>query len=207
MHTLIIANGEAPGKELAQQEAAKAELIICADGGANSARSLGVQPDYVVGDLDSITEESKAKIPAEKLIHKPSQYATDLEKALDLALEKGATSIALLGATKDRLDHQITNLNIVQKYADKVPITIIDDTGFGLFVNDSWEHESEIGQQISLTAFQKTEGITTQGLKYPLENTTMEWGINNGQSNEVIKNPVKISLKKGSLFVFCVTPN
>ena len=83
------------------------------------------------------------------------------------------------------------------------PISI-DDFGSGIFVNDIYRFSGEIGQQISIFAFRKAEGIIVRGLKYPLENGTMEWAVNDGLSNEIVNNPVKIKVQKGTLFVYKV---
>ncbi len=55
---LVIANGEPPKKQLLQSLAREANLIICADGGANAALKAGIVPQAIVGDLDSIHAEA-----------------------------------------------------------------------------------------------------------------------------------------------------
>jgi thiamine pyrophosphokinase len=204
MNALIIINGNLPEIQHFEQDLNSADLILCADGGANQAITKSIKPDFVIGDLDSIKPEFRSKLKESQLIFRPSQYATDLEKTLQFALEKGVKQVTLIGVSGGRLDHQICNLNIIEKFSHQLEIKIIDNTGNGRFIRSNYEFEGKIGQQISLFAFRKTEGIKTQGLKYPIQNSSMEWAVNDGLSNEIVSNPVKISVEKGCLFIFQV---
>ena len=206
MFALIILNALLPPKSKYQYVLEQADLILCADGGGNRALEAGIDPDYVIGDLDSVTMQTRERLPKERFIHKPSQFATDLEKTLQFALGKQVTTITVIGLIGDRLDHQICNLNILEKFSDRLSITTVDDFGSGIFVNDTYRFSGEIGQQVSIFAFRKAEGIIVRGLKYPLENGTMEWAVNDGLSNEIVSNPVEIKVEKGTLFVYNVWP-
>lgn len=206
MNVLIIINGPLPSRELLESERAKADLIIAANGGANRAHDVGLRADFVVGDLDSMDEDLRTLWPDTKFVHRPSQYATDFEKALQLALEHGATAAEVIGVSGGRFDHQLTNLNIMQRFSQKLALTCLDDDGFGQFVRRRVTLPTTPGQQITLSAFQKASGITTSGLKYPLENGTLEWGVNDGQSNEAVASEVTISIRRGVLFVFVLWP-
>ncbi len=206
MFALIILNTLLPPKSKYQYFLEQADLILCADGGGNRALEAGIEPDFIIGDLDSVTMQTKEQLPKERFIHKPSQFDTDLEKTLQFALGKQVTTITVIGLMGDRLDHQICNLNILEKFSDRLSITTIDDFGSGFFVNDTFSFSGEIGQQVSIFAFRKAEGIIVRGLKYPLENGTMEWAVNDGLSNEIVSNPVEIKVQKGTLFVYNVWP-
>jgi thiamine pyrophosphokinase len=204
MNTLVIINGDLPEILHFEQGLNNADLILCADGGANRAIAKSIKPDFVIGDLDSIKPEFRSQLEETQLILRPSQYATDLEKTLHFALEKGAKAATIIGVGGGRLDHQICNLNIIEKFSNQLEIKIIDDTGTGRFIHSDYEFEGKIGQQVSLFAFRKVEGLETEGLKYPIQNTSMEWAVNNGLSNEIVSNPVRISVEKGCLFIFKV---
>lgn len=206
MHALIIANGTLPAPKRLQPEIEHAALVLCADGGANRATAAGIQPHFIVGDLDSITSETRAFLAPEILIHRSSQYATDLEKTIQFAIENEVTSATIVGVTGGRLDHQICNLNILEKFSDRLEISCVDDTGIGNFVRDRIVFQARIGQQVSIFAFRRAEGIATRGLKYPISDGRMEWAVNDGLSNEVIASPVEIRVQRGVLFVFRVWP-
>jgi len=206
---LIIANGLLPAAPILAECRARANLILCADGGANRARQRNIVPDFVVGDLDSILPATRAAFPNVKYIHRPTQYATDLEKTLQFAIEQNVQRALLVGITGLRFDHQIGNLNIAEKFCSQLEIEMHDDLGIGTFLNAQqgeagMRFETFMEQQISLFAFRRVEGIVTEGLKYPLNNETLEWAKRDGLSNEAIQAQVTIRIKKGVLFIYRV---
>jgi len=203
---LVIVNGVLPATRILDELRARCELIICADGGANRAHAAGLTPDYIVGDLDSMTDETRQAFPSAPIVHRPSQYETDLEKTLHFAVELGVTRALLVGVTGFRLDHQLVNLNIAEKFCDRIEIETHDDYGAGHFIREKeFIFEASIGQQISLIAFRCAEGIITGGLKYPLQDEAIEWAVRDGLSNEVVASPVRISVKRGTLFCYRVS--
>lgn len=206
-NALIIANSLLPAAAILKECCKHAALILCADGGANRAREHGIVPDFIIGDLDSILPETRAAFPQTQYIHRPSQYATDLEKTLQFALEQGVQKVSLVGITGLRFDHQICNLNIAEKFSEQLEIEIHDDFGVGTFLNAaqreaSLHFETVVGQQISLLAFRRAEGIVTTGLKYPLYDEALEWAVRDGLSNEAATGAVEIRLRKGVLFIY-----
>jgi thiamine pyrophosphokinase len=206
---LIIANSILPAASILDECRARAEAILCADGGANRARERGLVPDFIVGDLDSLLPETRAAFPNAQHVHRPSQYATDLEKTLQFAVELGFHRALLVGISGLRFDHQICNLNIAEKFCAQIEIELHDDFGVGTFLSAqqaeaSMRFEAFVGQQVSLFAFRRAEGIFTEGLKYPLQDEALEWAVRDGLSNEVIQSPVTIQVKRGVLFVYWV---
>ena len=85
MRALVFANGTCPNRQVARQLAAEANLIVCANGGTHHALSLGVRPDVVIGDLDSLTDEARRDLErhgAAICPHPVRKDQTDLELAL-----------------------------------------------------------------------------------------------------------------------------
>ncbi len=202
---LIIANSELPAAKILDELRARSEIVICADGGANRALAAGLAPDYIVGDLDSLSAETRQAFASAQIIHQPSQYATDLEKSLQFAVELGVTRALLVGLTGLRLDHQLVNLHMAEKFCDRLGIETHDDFGVGRFIrNEEVTFDAPLGQQISLIAFRRAEGIYTIGLKYPLNEEALEWAVRDGLSNEVVSSPVRINVKSGTLFCYRV---
>jgi thiamine pyrophosphokinase len=206
---LIVANSILPADSILNECCARAEAILCADGGANRARERGLVPDFIVGDLDSILPETRAAFPNARYVHRPSQYATDLEKTLQFASGQGFKRALLVGISGLRFDHQICNLNIAEKFCTQIEIEMHDDFGVGTFLSAqpaeaSMRFEAFVGQQVSLFAFRRAEGIFTEGLKYPLHDEALEWAVRDGLSNEVIQSPVRIRVRQGTLFVYRV---
>ncbi|MCA9732795.1 MAG: thiamine diphosphokinase [Deferribacteres bacterium] len=202
MKALIIINGDLPDSKYIEPLLPQCERIICADGGANRALQHGIRPHSIVGDFDSITDETRAAFSQCDFIHKPSQYATDFEKTLQYAIDEGVTSATILGISGARFDHQLANLHFMEKFCHRIELDFVDDSGRGFFVSQAYKFAGHIGQQVSLHALRRVEGITTKGLKYPLINESLEWAVRDGQSNEIVANPVKITVKSGNLFVF-----
>ena len=207
MQALVIANSSLPSLQRYEVILRAADVILCADGGANQAVKAGIRPHYVVGDFDSLTDETKKLLKQTEFVHRPSQYAPDLEKTLQFAIEKGVQAATILGVTRGRFDHQICNLNIMEKYSDKLMLDCIDDDGVGCFVHRHFAFEASPGQIVSIFSFRKANGICTKGLKYPLKDANMEWAVNDGLSNEVIASPVEITVQKGVLFVYRLWPD
>ncbi len=206
---LIIANSILPAPQILDACLAEAELIICADGGANRARAAGITPHYIVGDLDSLSAETRQAFPHAQLVPRPSQYATDLEKTLTFAVEEKITRALLLGVTGLRFDHQLVNLNMMEKFCAQLDLELYDDFGMGSFIvaRDSpttKKFATFVGQQVSLLAFRLVEGITTTGLKYPLHDEALEWAVRDGLSNEALREEFSISVRSGNLFCYRV---
>lgn len=206
---LVVVNSTLPAQSILADCRSRADLVICADGGANRARERDLQPDYIVGDLDSLRDETRCAFPQAVIVERPSQYATDLEKALTFALEHGVTRVLLVGVTGLRFDHALVNLNIAEKFCDRLEIEIHDDYGLGTFIFArhapiTQKFPAFIGQQITLLAFRRAEGITTTGLKYPLYDETLEWAVRDGLSNEALAAEIAISVRNGTLFCYRV---
>ncbi len=203
MNTLILCNGQAPPEELFNEMRNWADLFIAADGGGNIARSLGSLPHYVIGDLDSYEKHSEETV---EIIHKPSQYANDLEKALELAGLKGGSEIKVLGATGLRLDHTLKNLSVLKQFNDQFErILFADAYGTIQLLPGEYTAEIPVGTAVSLFPLSgKVTGITTRGLKYPLANGFLENGVSDGSSNTVVSGPVSITHKDGDLLLFIV---
>ncbi len=200
---IILANGKSTSKRVIDFVKSKGySTIICADGGANSAFKLGLVPDFIIGDLDSIKPEV-LKFYSDKstIIHIKKQIDTDVEKCLKFAIKKKFTDVVLIGVTGDRLDHTIGNLSIVLKFYDKIQCKIIADNSFLLPTNKSITLRSKIGETISIFGFNKKTKITSFGLKYPLKNSSLPFGEKESTSNEASKDTVNILVKGGVIFI------
>lgn len=200
---IIIANGRAPSKRVINFFKSKGySTIICADGGANSAFKLGLVPDYIIGDLDSIFPET-LKFYSDKstIIKVKRQNDTDVEKCLKFAIRKKYTEALLLGVTGDRLDHTICNLGIVIKFYQKIKCNIVAENSYLIPTNKTITLKSKAGETFSIYAFDKQTKITSTGLKYHLSNTSLPFGEKESTSNVTIKNQVKLIVKGGIIFI------
>ena len=206
MNVLIVGSGTVESTEIIKELSDISDLLICADGGARYFYEAGIQPDILLGDFDSIHSEIRAlyqnngteiiKFP----IHK--DY-TDMELALDFAIEKGATCIYIVGAIGTRMDHTLSNIHLLHKLADAgVKGVIIDLNNYIHIVTDRIELKRKQGFCVSLIpATAVVEGVTTKGLAYPLKDARMVMGTGLGISNEFIQENAEVTIEKGRLYV------
>ena len=179
-------------------------LVIAADSGLDAAFANGIQPDLIVGDLDSASQEAviraqRAGIDIER--HPIDKDATDLELALGSAVRRGVTSILVLGGYGGRLDHFLANaLLLAAPMFAGVAIewrtghTTVTAARAGVPV----ELVAEPGDLVSLLPIGGTAtGVTTQGLRWPLYEEALHTGSTRGVSNRVATSPVRISVSEG----------
>ena len=112
----IFANGQLPDREKARSLLKRDDYIICADGGTRHALSLGLTPHLVIGDMDSIEtgqwrELEKAGVSIE--LFPGDKNETDLELAINRAVELGPKQILIIGALGGRLDQMLGNIALL----------------------------------------------------------------------------------------------
>lgn len=202
---LIVCNGELSKKTLNKiiaNNKPRLQVISC-DGASEFLRKCNLTPDYIVGDLDSITTSTLAFFKKKKSSIKKvvNQNKNDLEKALDLAISKKINKIIITGLTGKRFDHSLNNLSILKKYNRKAGITIYEK-GFEMrLIKKSAEFAAKPGDIISLIPLPKASGVKTEGLKYKLNNETLDFGKREGALNEAVENNIKIWIAKGDLLI------
>jgi thiamine pyrophosphokinase len=199
---LIIANGELVRNCLEEIDHSKIDFIVALDGAVNKALQYGIQPDIVIGDLDSIPSDLPKQLPDTEFLYEPSQDKNDLEKALIFCQQEKAQRLILLGLTGGRADHFLNNFSVLARYMDSFNLEIFDHHFEIFLVTRSFKFNGAEGQIISLIPIGKVTGITTRGLKYSLKEENLEFGIREGLSNVIINNPVEISIKTGLLIIF-----
>lgn len=197
---LIICNGESPGRRPVQKLARHSDVIVAADGGANVARSLGIRPDVIIGDLDSITKQTTRYFSTSQLIHISRQDNTDIEKALDFLRDSGIRKVAIVAATGKRIDHTLGNLSVIWNYTSSIEIRFVGDAWYAVPVGKKRIFRAPAGTIISLLPFGACTGITLRGLRFPLTNASMMVG-EIGVSNVVEKSPFTVEVKKGNMLM------
>jgi thiamine pyrophosphokinase len=201
MNVLVVANGEPPSADLLRDLADRADLVVAADGGARHAFAAGVTPDYAVGDLDSLTAEERSQLGPLHVVLDPDPDRTDLQKAIDFALQRGATSINIAGAGGSRADHALANLSVLVLYRSRARLALIDDLFEVSLVDGESEVDAPPGTVVSLIAIGRAEGVTTSGLRWDLSDHTLTFGTY-GVHNEVAAPPARINVRSGDLLLF-----
>jgi len=200
---IIIANGKSPSKKVVEYFYSKGfSTIICADGGANSARKIGIIPDFIIGDLDSVALSTLKYFEKKStIIQIKRQNDTDVEKCLKFAIKKGFNEVIILGVSGNRLDHTICNLGIVIKFFNKIKIHISAEDSFLSAYNKSVVIKSKINETISLYAFDKKTLITSKGLKYPFKNSNLAFGEKESTSNVATLERIELKISGGIIFI------
>jgi thiamine pyrophosphokinase len=206
MNCVIVCSGTITDYLLLRKYFGKADLVVCADGGALHLKQFGIRPDVIVGDLDSITPECLEEYRKEKveIVKYPVQKdMTDAEIAVELALEKGSTHITFLGAMGTRLDHSLSNIFHLKKLYDLgVTGLVANERNEITLIDRSILLQREEGMKVTLLPLtQVVKGVTTKGLMYPLLDATMYLGSSWGVSNEFDSETAEITLTEGLLLI------
>ncbi len=181
----------------------KGDLLIAADSGWNNARALGVTPDILLGDFDSLGKGNLPdgpeiyQVPAEKDL-------TDTQLAVELALTRGATEIVIIGGLSGRLDHTLSNLAILAHLQEKkVHAMMTDGQNRARFIRNSGALIPREGfTYLSLIAADpQVKGVEVQGCKYPLKNAKLKNTHQYAVSNEITGNCALVEVKKGGLYI------
>jgi thiamine pyrophosphokinase len=201
---VIFANGELnPPSDLPRRLAASG-LILAADGGAQHCRALGVRPHAVIGDLDSLGAAQRAELEAEGaqiISHPADKDQTDLELALLYAAQAGANGIQVLAGLGRRWDHSIANLLLAaQGQFSSLHILFLDGEQRLFVIRNAANLEAKLGERVSLLPLGgDAQGVSTRGLKYPLNAETLAFGSSRGVSNVVVDGDADVKLTTGRL--------
>jgi thiamine pyrophosphokinase len=204
---VVLTHGVPPSPETLARVLDGATVFVCADGAADHARAYGVEPEAIIGDMDSISEETLAHFSKARILKDLGTERTDTEKAIEYVLARGGIDeIILLGATADRLDHVVGHLSLLLRYADKVRLVIEDDRCRAWVGKGTVPLEHPVGTVVSFFAVgAPAEGVTTEGLEYPLTDRRLEMGVQDSISNVIASGPARVRIGRGRLLFFVVT--
>ena len=202
-HAVIVGNGEPPSEQLLRSVLRPGAILLSADGGANVLAGFGLTPDCLVGDLDSVRPDVCAAVPEDHRIRiDADNTGTDLVKVLNVAVDRGVTHAILLGFTGRRVDHTLWNLSLLRTYRDRLRLRFLDDWCDTRLIDRRIRFNAAPGQTLSLCPIGgPAEGVATRGLKFPLNGETLTPGLRDGISNEVVENPVEITVQRGDLLL------
>jgi thiamine pyrophosphokinase len=205
---LVFAGGDPPSPD--DLPASAADLVIAADSGLEHARALGARVDLVVGDLDSVDPAVLDAAVADGVVverHPADKDATDLELALDAAVDRGATSVRVIGIGGGRLDHFLGNVLLLasSRYVHMRVEARVEDASLTI-VHERVELGATPGALVSLLPLGgPAVGVLTDGLRYPLRRETLPPGTTRGVSNEFLGTNATVSLDAGVLLAVLPT--
>lgn len=175
------------------------DLLIAADGGLPAVEAMGLVPQLVIGDFDSLghapSHPNTVILPCEKDI-------TDMHAAVEQGLERGYTRFALYGGTGGRLAHTLANLQLLDYLAQKgCRGFLIGDGTVATAVRDGiLAFPARMSGYLSLFCNSGTaRGVTLTGLKYTLTDASLSGSFPLGVSNEFTGVPARVSVAHGCL--------
>ncbi len=204
----VISNGviDDAGFLADQIERAGEPLIICTDGAAEIMRSIDRVPDLIVGDMDSVDEETLTYFESKgsRIVRYAAEKdETDTQIALVHAFEMEPEEIRIYGALGGRIDHALANIALLVMCRKRGVDTKIVDRDCELFAIDGpCVVEGKKGDTISLLPLSSEgRGITLEGFEYPLTDAVMEIGVPYGISNRLAGARGTIAVESGYLLV------
>ena len=204
---LIFANGERVNLEGIRAMLQPEDYFVAADGGLRFLRVLGLKPDLVIGDLDSLPPGELERLRAERVniqqypVHKNE---TDLELALEAAIQAGYRDLRIVGALGGRLDMTLGNIFLLMLPALANLDVRLEDGYDEVFLIRPGEPGARVtglaGERVSLLPLLgPAEGVRTSGLYYPLNAETLYLERTRGISNVLMSDEAFVSLAAGLL--------
>jgi len=207
VRSVIISNGTIEDYEAIAKIIKEDDYIVCADGGSMHAKKLGLTPDIIIGDCDSIDQETLKYYEAKGVkvnTYPRDKDQTDTQLAVEHAYELGGSrEMLLIGCTGTRFDHTFGNVGMLIWLMKRGVRGVIINKHNEIHVLDRYIMlEGEPGDRISLLPITpKINGIHTTGLKYALEDAELVYDQPRGISNEFISSEVQIVIRDGMLMV------
>ena len=204
--TAFIYTGGTVFDEYVIEKPEKGDLVIAADAGYLVAKRMGITPNVLLGDFDTLGEENIPegieclRVPAEK-------NDTDTQLAVGTAIERGAKEIVIVGGVSGRLDHTLSTLaileNLWERKNDRIYATLTDGKNRVRFIRSSGTilPRSQYRYFSLIAADDVVKGVTLEGCKYPLKNGRIsrrhQWAV----SNEIDGNCALIEIRRGGVWV------
>ncbi len=202
----IFANGSLPDPKRAQALVRPDDILIAADGGIRYLLALGFHPHAVVGDLDSLPPLLLETLQRQGTVIRPyprEKDETDLELALRHALEYRPQAIRIVGAVGLRLDQTLANVALLAApWLAGIDVRLDDGVEEVLLARSEATVEGRPGETVSLIPWGvPVEGITTEGLRWPLRDETLYPDRTRGISNELTGPQAHVRIRSGLLLV------
>lgn len=215
MRALIVADGDVPATaeldaDLLRSARAGDVLVIAADGGLHKAEALGLAPDLVVGDGDSLAPgelEGLGGRGIEVQLNPRSKDASDTELAVREAVRRGAAEITLIGALGGvRFDHVLANVLLLAAADIEATLSLVDGPTtirvIGRRGPEQLDVDGAVGDILSLLPLsEEVTGVRVTGCAYPLDEATLHQGPTLGLSNELLSSRAVVTVEHGRLAV------
>lgn len=210
MKFYIFTGGRIFEDELADFEIEKDAVVIAADSGYNNAQKLGITPNILLGDLDSI---DKSKLTPheldnlEKIIVPTEKDDTDTQLAVDTAISREAREIVIVGGLGGRLDHTLSTVFLLEYIYDKgVNVYMTDGKNRIRVIKSSGnrvcvEIQKKFKYLSLISLSEECRGVSALGVYYPLENASITRKYSYAVSNVITENCAKVTLLDGCMLI------
>lgn len=193
MRVLIVAASPEPILDLPKDM----EFVIGVDGGYQTLLDKGIKPDLIVGDFDSF----KGEVPDEALRYPSEKDMTDLEIALGVARENGATTIEVYGALGGRIDMTLGNIGLLEAYPEMK--LHAEGQEVHLVKPGKYEIERKDGYYLSFVPW-KSATISIRGVKYPLNHREVFSHEALTISNEWSEDEAELIVHQGTILIMTI---
>lgn len=187
------------------------DLVIAVDGGLSYCSVLNVEPDFIIGDFDSVSEkESEAialleqEIPGRILRLPKEKDDTDTLAAIREGLKRGYRDFRIYAGTGGRFDHTLANLQcLIYLKQQGACGYLVDGTGMMLVIqNEAVHFQKNLEGTLSLFSMvEECRGVTIEGMKYNIQDAVVRNDFPVGISNEFIGEEAGISVEDGTMAI------
>jgi thiamine pyrophosphokinase len=175
---------------------------LAADGGANHLARIGLRPTAVIGDLDSISEPTRAWLTEAVMVERPDQDRTDLDKALEHAFDHlGLEEVTVLAATGGRVDHDLGNLGLLARLSLGQRLVFEGEAHRLLATRSELRLESVPGETWSFWTYDPSVRVFVEGVRWPIEGAALDAGGRPSISNLAVADQVRVRAESGAVIV------
>jgi thiamine pyrophosphokinase len=193
----VLAGGDLPDVSLGAW-AASADLVFAADGGVNRLAGLGIRPDLLIGDFDSVNPHLRDF--AKEVVPRPGQDESDCDKLLAEAARRGHADIVLVGIEGDRLDHTLAVLAGGLRTSLRVATGL--RTGMGYLLKPGRHSIKSVpGATVSVLPLLPTYGVRLEGVRWPLVDAELRMDGLISLSNQATEDSVRLEASSGAVWV------
>lgn len=206
---LLVLNGNNISDIFLKKLAGEFKTVYAADGASDRLFKEKIIPDFIIGDLDSISDDAKEYMEDKGVkfcIFPKEKDQTDSEIALEILRKNGIKTVCAIGAFGLRFDHSLGNLNLLYRALKRdIRFYIVDEHNFVTLLNPGkYEIHKKTDCYFSIiSATEKTTGVSISGAKYNLNEYTLNMDVTVGISNE-FKSDVTLKFETGKIFL-CIS--
>lgn len=201
MKGVLFTGGAAPEYKYIKKEIKEADIIVAADSGFDTAVKMGVKPDIVIGDMDSINHlDILEKYPPDRVLcFSEDKDKTDTELGLIYLQKNKYDEIVLIGGGGGRMDHFLGIVFLFDK--DFSPAIWYTHSTRMQKITGRIQVPSMKGKTVSFFPAGKSQcRMKSEGLKWPLDNLLWSRG-DMGLSNIATEDPFCIEVLEGNLLM------